>query len=163
MYGKTLQNSLILAVFSVTSLVLSFIKFGGASSIALDSFPGYFVAGYYGPFLGGLVAFSAHLLSAATGGMPLGGIHVLIAGTQFICTNIFGFIPKFFNNIKFVFVSGIVAIVLNGCVAPFLIGVLFPELKATMLGLIPILTMVSALNIALAIGAIFFVRYIRKI
>ena len=164
MYGQTLRNMLIVAVFSATSFVFSYIKFGILGSIALDSFSGYFVAGYFNPLLGGIVSFAGHCLSALSGGTPLGYMHILIGGMQFVCAFIFGFIPKAFNNIKLFFVSGILATIINGVGCPVLVGLISqdPNVKATMTGLIPFLSLASAVNIALAIGLIFFIRYLRK-
>lgn len=162
MYGKTLKSMLIVAVFSVASFVLSLIKFGGTASIALDAFPGYFVAAYFSPFLGGVVAGIGHFLSAYIAGFPLGSLHAVIFILQFSWACLFGIIPRLFNSIKFIYFSGFLVILLNGCASPYLISFLSPELKPMLLSLIPILTLASALNVILAIGALFYIVYLKS-
>jgi uncharacterized membrane protein len=48
-------------------------------SIALDSFPGYFMALWRGAFSGALVCAIGHLLSSIRAGFPLGLLHIAIA------------------------------------------------------------------------------------
>lgn len=162
MLGNTLRSMIIIAVFAVTSFVLGLVKFGGTGSIALDAFPGYFVAAFFSPLLGGIVALLGHILSAAVAGFPLGSAHILISLTQFSWAFIFGFIPKMINNIKFIFVSAVAVVFLNGYVSPVLIGFFYPEMKSFVLGLIPILTLASAINVSFAVGAVFFMRRMRR-
>src|SRR5665648_13939 len=69
-----------LALFSALSVVGSFIKIPSpVGSLAFDSFPGFFVALFFGPAEGALVSGLGHLATAATSGFPLGILHIPIA------------------------------------------------------------------------------------
>ncbi len=69
-----------LAIFSALSVVGSFIKIPSpVGSLAFDSFPGFFVALFFGPAEGALVSGLGHLATAATSGFPLGVLHIPIA------------------------------------------------------------------------------------
>jgi len=139
--------------------VLSLIKFGGASSIALDSFPSYFAAAFFHPLLGGLVAMFGHLLSAASGGFPFSlPVHLLVAGLQALWAIIFGVIPRFGNNIYLLVISAPLTIFLNGYLAAHIIVYYFPELKGPVLALIPVLFFASTVNVFVAIVALIVMR-----
>ena len=68
-----------IAVFTSLAIVGSFIKPDPASSIAFDSFAGFFVALYFGAFEGALVCGFGHLATAVVSGFPLGVLHAPIA------------------------------------------------------------------------------------
>lgn len=157
----SVRSTIIVAVFSMVSFLLSLIKFGGASSIALDSFPSYFTAVYFHPILGGLVALIGHLLSAASGGFPFSlQVHLLIALLQAIWAIVFGIIPRIQNKIYLLSIAAPIAILLNGYAAPYIIGYFFPELKDPIIGLIPVLLIASTVNIIVTIIALVTIKNI---
>ncbi|WP_414832909.1 ECF transporter S component [Afifella sp. YEN Y35] len=159
MRSSLTRSLIIVAVFSLLSFLLGFVKFGGASSIALDAFPSYFVAGFYGPLLGAPVAAVAHLLSAVSGGFPFSvPVHLFIAVEQALWAYLFGAILRYSNDVWFLVVAVPAGIVCNGYLGPKLIGWVFPALEAPVSGLIPVLLVASAVNVALAAAAILALR-----
>lgn len=69
-----------IAIFSAISGIGAMIPIPSPiGSIALDSFPGYFMALWRGKISGALVCAIGHLLSAMRAGFPLGLIHIAIA------------------------------------------------------------------------------------
>lgn len=72
-----------ISIFAALAVVGSFIKtpgsFGPISSVAFDSFAGFFVALYFGAFDGAVVAGLGHLATATISGFPLGYLHLPIA------------------------------------------------------------------------------------
>lgn len=154
---KRIAGIVVIALGTVLTIGGSFIKFGpSAGSIALDSFPGYLVAGFYGPLLGALVGILGHIGSAATGGFPFHILHLAIALMQGIWCWIFGFIIRKINKTWAIGIAGLVAIILNGLVAPYLLTFIQPELTETFISLIPILLIASSINIVAAGIAIIF-------
>lgn len=78
-YSKTRLVSEI-ALFSALSGVGAMIPVPSpVGSVALDSFPGYFMALWRGSLSGALVCAIGHLLSALRAGFPLGYLHVPVA------------------------------------------------------------------------------------
>ncbi|MEM1592562.1 MAG: ECF transporter S component [Candidatus Bathyarchaeia archaeon] len=68
------------AIFSALSAVGAMIPIPSpVGSIALDSFPGYFMAIWRGSWSGATVCAVGHLLSAFRAGLPLGHIHLAVA------------------------------------------------------------------------------------
>ncbi|MCC6012843.1 MAG: ECF transporter S component [Candidatus Verstraetearchaeota archaeon] len=69
-----------IALFSAISGIGAMIPIPSPiGSIALDSFPGYFMALWRGKIEGALVCAIGHLLSAIRAGFPLGLLHIAIA------------------------------------------------------------------------------------
>ncbi|MEM1573000.1 MAG: hypothetical protein QXI49_04565 [Candidatus Methanomethylicaceae archaeon] len=69
-----------IAIFSALSSIGAMIPIPSpVGSIALDSFPGYFMALWRGVFSGASVCAIGHLLSSLRAGFPLGLIHIPIA------------------------------------------------------------------------------------
>lgn len=154
----------VVVVFSMVAFLGAFIKFGGAAaSIALDSWASFFVAAFFGPLYGGVVAAIGHLLSAVTGGFPFTPpVHGLVALLQFTWAVAFGLIIQRFNRLTGLIAASVVAILLNGVAAPLIIGVFFPQLMAVMKTLIPVLTLASLVNVALADMVLLIMRRARK-
>jgi uncharacterized membrane protein len=90
------EIAIIVGVFGAASVVGGYLKIPSPiGSIALDSLPGYFTGGYFGPMLGGVVGAIGHLASALTGGLPLGPTnHLAIAATMFFWCAGFGLIMR---------------------------------------------------------------------
>ena len=154
MKSSVSRHSSILAIFIAASAVLGIVKVPSpVGSIALDSLPGYFVAGFYGPVLGAIVGSAGHVASAATGGFPLGPLHIAIAIQMLIWCALFGWLIRRINKTWGVWLAAVIAALLNGLVAPFmLIPLGLPSSLAWTL--LPFLFAASALNIGLASVAI---------
>jgi uncharacterized membrane protein len=69
-----------ISVLSTLSVVGSFIHLPGPiPSVALDSWPGFFAALFFGAFDGGLVSGLGHMATSIVNGFPLGILHLPIA------------------------------------------------------------------------------------
>ncbi|HEV2818243.1 MAG TPA: ECF transporter S component [Allosphingosinicella sp.] len=145
--------AMIIGVFSALSIVGGLIKMPSpVGSIALDSAPGYFVASFYSPLLGAVVGTLGHLGSAATGGMPLGPLHFVIAPAMAIICGLFGWLARRGQSILYLIGSGVLAILLNGIGLPLLLTLVgLPRPVAWTI--IPLLLIASAINVILAGGA----------
>jgi len=154
---------LVVTIFSLVSFLGAFVKFGGAGSIALDSWASFFVAAFFGPMYGGAVAAIGHLLSALTGGFPFTPpVHALVALLQFSWACIFGLITRRSNSIPGIVGASVLAVGLNGVAAPLIIGTVFTQLKPAMISLIPVLALASAVNVLLATAVLLVIRRTRK-
>jgi len=144
------RATIIVGVFSALSVIGGFIKMPSpVGSIALDSAAGYFVAAFYSPLLGGLVGSIGHLGSAATGGMPLGPLHVAIAISMSVICFVFGVIARRGASPLLLIGSGILAVGLNAFALPFLLT-FFGLPKAVAIGIFPLLLAASIGNVTLA-------------
>ncbi|MFZ4745862.1 MAG: ECF transporter S component [Sphingomonas sp.] len=146
---KFTRWAVIIGIFTALSVVGGLVKLTPLGSIALDSAPGYFVAAFYSPALGAFVALFGHIGSAATGGMPLGGLHALIAPAMFLISGLFGIIARRGPSISYLIVAGVVAVILNGVILPLAL-IPFGLPRSAAISLIPLLVTVSAVNILLA-------------
>lgn len=145
------QVAIVIGVFGAASVVGGIVKLPVfAASVAIDSLPGYFVAGYFGPLLGGAVGAIGHLASALSGGLPFGHLHFVIAASMFFWCVAFGWV---FNRLgRFgPYFATLLAMILNGVVSPLLL-IPFGLPAGTAYSLIPILLVATALNAGL--GAI---------
>lgn len=80
----------VLSLLIAVSVVGAYLKIPSPlGSIALDSFPSLIAGAFLGGFLGGLVAFFGHFLSALLAGFPLGPFHLLIAIEMFVLVLLF--------------------------------------------------------------------------
>lgn len=151
---RTLTSNLItVAVFSAASVLGGLIKIPSpAGSIALDSLPGYFSAAYFHPVVGGTVGFIGHIGSAATGGLPLGALHILIAIFMFLWCFLFGAIVRRFDSILGLVFASIVAFVGNTAIPVLCIPAGLPQ--ETAFAITPFVALASAINIVLAALAI---------
>lgn len=142
---------LYVAVFTAASALLGFIKLPApVASVALDSVPGYFTAGYLGALPGGVVGCLGHLASAATGGFPLGWLHLVIALQMLGCCWLFGVIIRGINRWWALFLAVPVALLANGVVAPLMLGILGLVAMDAARGLVLVLSIVSGVNATLA-------------
>lgn len=149
------KAAIIIGLASALSFFFALIKFPSpVGSIAIDAVPGYFVAAYYSPVIGGIVGTIGHLLSAATAGFPLGYLHFVIAGLMFFNCAIFGLIARKIQNTWGLIPAVLVAIITNGILTPFAavpLGLDIEMAKAILVFLI----FGSAVNAALAAVLVF--------
>jgi uncharacterized membrane protein len=142
-----------IAVCSAASALGGLIKIPSpVGSIALDSLPGYFAAGYFSPLVGAVVGFVGHLGSAVSGGLPLGALHILIASLMFLCCFLFGFIVRTTNRVWGLFLASFTALAANSSIP--MICSLFGLPLDTVKLITPFVFIASAVNIALAAFAI---------
>jgi uncharacterized membrane protein len=141
------------AVCSAASALGGLIKIPSpVGSIALDSLPGYFAAGYFSPVVGAVVGFIGHLGSAATGGLPLGALHIVIASLMFFCCLLFGIIVRTTNRVWGLFLASLIALAANSLIpaACTLFGLSSDTAKL----ITPFVIIASTVNIVLAAFAI---------
>lgn len=146
------QIAIIIGVFGAASVAGGVVKIPGPlGSVAFDSMPGYFVAGFFGPLLGGVVGSLGHLASALSGGFPLGHLHFVVATAMFAACAAFGLL---FHRIGPAgpFAAFAAALLVNGVAAPLLL-VPFGTPLATALAYMPILILATAFNAGVAAAA----------
>lgn len=146
------RSLVVIAVFSAASAGLGLVKLPApmVSSIALDSLPGFFCAGFFAPWIGGVVGGLGHLASAATGRFPLGPVHLIIALQMFCWCFLFGYIARKFDRPWALVPASLVAIFLNAVASPIMLAVLFPAQREIFMGLIGFLLIAASANILLA-------------
>ncbi|HHX74886.1 MAG TPA: ECF transporter S component [Firmicutes bacterium] len=140
------KKLVLLALLTALCAVGGFIKIPSPTgTVALDSLPGFLAAALLGGRGGAAVGFLGHLFSAATVGFPLGlPVHLYVGLQMAVYVSIFGYLYRKGHKVPAV----IIAIVLNGAVAPLLLVPIYgPGFFAMML---PALTVGSAVNIILA-------------
>jgi hypothetical protein len=148
---STSRKVVIVAIFSGLSFAGGLIKLGTpVGSVALDSWSGFFVAAFYSVPLGGIVAALGHIFSAASGGFPLQELHILVAFLQAIWAIVFGLIIRRINRTWALLLAGAVAVGLNGVVAPLILIPVKPQLASLFKSLIPLLSVATLINIAVA-------------
>lgn len=146
------------AVFIAASAAGGLVKFPSpVGSIAFDAAPGYFLAAYVHPVLGGLVGAIGHIASAAAGGFPLGVVHVVIAFQMFFWCSAFGLIARAVNKHWALVPAGIFATLLNGVAGPMILGILGIVPMGLARAVIPVLSAASAINIVIASVAIILI------
>lgn len=140
-----------IAMFIALSFIGSLIKIQG--TIALDSMSAFFASLFIGPVAGALVGALGHFLSAFTSGFPLTlPIHLIIMLQMAVIVYIFGVLYKRTNP----FIANVVAILLNGPGAVFMLAPITAVLGLPLSGsafiyaLIGVLTIGSVVNIVLA-------------
>ena len=142
------------ALFIALSFVGANIKIMG--SIAFDSMPGFLGAIILGPYYGALIGALGHFLTALTSGFPLSlPVHLITMVGMGVTMLVFGYVFKYFlsrNYIVAVILSLTSAVIING---PLLILILSPLLipilgKTVLIGMVPVLSGVAALNIIMA-------------
>lgn len=143
------------AAFVAASALGGLIKIPSpVGSIAFDSAPGYFLAAYIHPVLGGIVGALGHIASSATAGFPLGHVHIWISIQMFFWCLCFGFIARSFNSQWALIPASLVAIFLNGVVLPMSLGYLGIVDMSLAKGVVVILTIASAANVFIAAIAV---------
>lgn len=148
---NNIRNIIVVAVFTALAMGGGFIKLPSpVGSIALDSAPGFFVAGFFSPILGGITGLLGHLASSATAGFPFGFIHILIAILQFCWCFLFGAILRKGNRIWALVLASLVATITNGIVAPLILALIFQTFRPMLNMLIPFLLFASAVNVIIA-------------
>jgi len=147
-----------IAIFTALAVVGSFIKPNPASSIAFDSFAGFFVALYFGTFEGAFVCGLGHLATATVSGFPLGVLHLPIALGMALAGAAIGLTNKLHKNWGFI-PALVIGVAINTAMvfplAPWLGGATLDEGLLIAYGLAPVLLTVAALN-AIAAGIVFF-------
>lgn len=114
------RHLILTAAFTALSAILSLIKLPGpVGSIAFDSLPGFFVAAYESPFLGGLVGFAGHIASSATVGFPLKTQHFIIAIGMFVACYCYGFIIRKLNRTWAIWVALPIGVGINSAIPYF--------------------------------------------
>lgn len=140
---KKVSKITLVGVFVAFSFILSFVKLPSPfGSVALDSFPGFFLA-TVSPLLGGVVALLGHFFTSWNSGFPFGIYHIFIAIEMLLITWFFGKL-YFKNKITAI----IVGVILNGILSPLTVIPLIGT-KAV-ISFIPFLTFASFINIILA-------------
>lgn len=133
-----------IAIFSALSAIGALIPIPSpVGSIALDSFPGYFMAIWRGIIGGATVCAIGHLLSAFRAGFPLGFLHLAIT-ILMACVGILTAILKKRFNVIVGLVGGIALNTFGGILVVPLLGWGF------LFFLIPFLLVASTLNAAIA-------------
>ncbi len=150
-----------LAIFTALSVVGSLIKIPSPlGSLAFDSAPGFFVALFFGPTEGALVAGLGHLATAVVSGFPLGILHIPIAIGMALAGAAVGMLNKVNRNWGFV-PAVIVGVIVNTVLVFPLVPWLPVVLGATSvvdvsigwimaLGFVPFLAVAATLNAVLA-------------
>lgn len=150
------RNLTLAALFIALCGIGALLKIPGPfSSVALDLAPALVSTLFLGPFWAGVIAAFGHLISASTGGLPLGPFHAIVAIEMFVIVWVFGkLIKRGYRVLGFLFVT-----LATGLLAPlpfyFLIS---PALYLT---LVPILLVATAINSAVAWVALPFLKRIK--
>ncbi|MBU5485604.1 ECF transporter S component [Clostridium sp. MSJ-11] len=143
------------ALFIALSFVGSNLKVMG--TIAFDSMPGFLGALMLGPVYGAIIGGIGHFLTALTSGFPLSlPVHLITMIGMAVTMTAFTFVYKFVgrkNQLAGMVLSTIVGVIING---PLTLLVLTPLLlpvmgKAGILGLVPVLSLVAAINAIVAL------------
>lgn len=143
------------AVFIAASALGGLIKMPSpVGSVAFDSAPGYFLAAYIHPILGGIVGCLGHLASAATAGFPLGYVHVWVAVQMFLWCLSFGYVARLFDTQWLLVPAIVIAVILNGVVGPYALGLLGVLDMAMAKAVIVILSVASLANVLIAALAV---------
>lgn len=160
--GKKMKSNfntrklVLLSLFIALSFVGANIKVFG--SIAFDSMPAYFATILMGPVCGAIVAVVGHLFTSLLSGFPLSlPVHLIIAVNMGITMVATFYAYKFLRKNGF-FIAALGAIVVgtlfNGPISTL---TLLPILGNMIYGLIPVLTLVSAINVLLAFMVYYFI------
>ena len=146
-----------IAIFTALAIVGSYIKPDPASSIAFDSFAGFFVALLFGATEGALVCGLGHLATAVISGFPMGILHAPIALGMAIAGAAIGSINKL-NRAAFMPALAIGVAINTIMVFPLspLLGPSLSEGFIVATAIAPGLLVVATLNAVLA-GIVFIV------
>ncbi len=150
------RNVTLAALFIALCGIGALLKIPGPfSSVALDLAPALISTLFLGPVWAGVIAALGHLISAFTGGLPLGPFHAIVAVEMFLIVYVFGLMMKRgWRAAGFLFVT-----LATGLLAPlpfyFLIS---PALYMT---LVPVLLVATAINSVVAWVALPFLKRIK--
>lgn len=140
-----------LGLFLAFTFVGSLLKIPSpAGTVALDAAPAFLAALFFGPWMGGIVGFAGHLLSALYVGFPLTlPMHLIIGSEMFIICAVVGGVARFHSLF-----SLIIGWLLNSFAAPALF-IFLPGLGFTFfLTMVVPLMIGSAVNLLIA-GLVF--------
>ncbi len=146
-HRSSLYRLTAVSLATALSAVGAFLKVPGpVGSIALDSWPGYLSVLVLGPE-GATVAFTGHLASALTAGLPLGlPLHCAIAIEMVFCSLAFGWVKARLGAIA----GALAAVFLNALAAP---AILLPWLgKGLVASLILPLFLAASMNVVAALA-----------
>ena len=154
----TVKNTVLCAMFIALSVIGAFIKPFG-NSIAFDSMPAFLAASMMGPIFGAIVGLMGHVISASISGFPLSlGIHAIIAAEMALIMLTYGFLCKKIGII----LSAVIAVILNG-VAATAVFIFVPGMGVPFfLAMVGPLTLVAAVNAALAVALHFTLSKVYK-
>jgi riboflavin transporter len=142
-----------LAIFSALSVVGSLIKIPSpVGSLAFDSFPGFFVALFFGPAEGAIVSGIGHLATAATSGFPLGILHIPIAIGMALAAVAIGLLNKIHKSLG-VIVALATGVAINTAIVFPLVPWLAEDINVGWLiaiGYAPFLVVAATLNAVVA-------------
>lgn len=150
------RNLTLAALFIALCGIGALLKIPGPfSSVALDLAPALISTMFLGPVWAGVNAALGHLISAFTGGLPLGPFHAIVALEMLVIVLVFCLMMKRgWRAAGFLFVT-----LATGLLAPlpfyFLIS---PALYMT---LVPVLLVATAINSAVAWVALPFLKRIK--
>lgn len=150
------RNLTLAALFIALCGIGALLKIPGPfSSVALDLAPALISTMFLGPVWAGVIAAFGHMISAFTGGLPLGPFHAIVALEMLVIVLVFGLMMKRgWRLAGFLFVT-----FATGLLAPlpfyFLIS---PALYFT---LVPVLLVATAINSAVAWAALPFLKRIK--
>lgn len=143
------------AAFSAASALGGLIKVPSpVGSIAFDAVPGYFLAVYIHPVLGGIVGMIGHLASASTAGFPLGYLHIAVALQMFVWCTAFGLLGRVRDTQLALLPAAAISVALNGIVGPFMLAAAGLVPMALARSIWPVLTAASLGNVGLAALAV---------
>lgn len=150
------RNVTLAALFIALCGIGALLKIPGPfSSVALDLAPALISTLFLGPVWAGVIAAFGHLISAFTGGLPLGPFHAIVALEMLVIVLVFGLMMKRgWRAVGFLFVT-----LATGLLAPlpfyFLIS------AALYFTLVPVLLVATAINSAVAWAALPFLKRIK--
>lgn len=149
------QKLVLVALFISLSFIGANIKILG--TIAFDSMPAYLATILMGPIYGAIVGAVGHLITSMISGFPLTlPVHLIISLSMAITMIATFYSFKFFKSKNFflsAFSGIVVGTIFNGPLASM---ALLPILGTMIYGLIPVLTLVSAVNALLAFIVYYF-------
>ncbi|MDP4144844.1 MAG: ECF transporter S component [Bacillota bacterium] len=151
-----LRKLILTALFIALSYIGANIKV--MDSIAFDSMAGFLGAIILGPFYGAAIGAVGHILTALLSGFPLTlPVHLVVMVDMGITMAAFGSIYRYFSKkgqgVLGVILSFLAGVLINGPIATLTV---YPLLvvsmgKAAVFAMIPMLTLVSALNVIIAL------------
>lgn len=144
------KKLVLIAMFIALSFIGANIKVAG--TIAFDSMPGFLGAIILGPCAGAIIGVVGHFLTALTTGFPLTlPVHIIIMIDMAITMVLFSLTYKALekrNLIAANIVAAIVGVLFNGPIAVLMVMCVVGK---GILSVLPILSLVSLINIVLAL------------
>lgn len=150
------RNVALAALFIALCGIGALLKIPGPfSSVALDLAPALISTLFLGPVWAGVISAFGHLISAFTGGLPLGPFHAIVALEMLVIVLVFGLMMKRgWRAAGFLFVT-----LATGLIAPLpLYFLISPALYMT---LVPVLLVATAINSVVAWVALPFLKRIK--